>query len=238
MSLSSAASSPNPKQIPERSLLIAVPTYKPLIDYRVLECIDIATSELPGWTINKAIQPNFQDIGGVRNVIAASFLAGPWSHLLFWDADITCAPKTIPQLVSHEVDLIIGAYQKRDGSKQFPISLLPGKPEQKSKGLIAIRSGPAGMMLISRNCLERLVATYIHRSYIEPAAPGGKAWSLFEFEIDPHDNRRISEDISFCNRWRATGGTVWCDSRLQLWHHGETAYGGVLYDYLKEQDLV
>ncbi|MFO1073512.1 MAG: hypothetical protein U1E17_12735 [Geminicoccaceae bacterium] len=70
-----------------------------------------------------------------------------------------------------------------------------------------------GFLLLSRRCLERMVAVHgAHSFAVLPALPG---WPGFE---DPE--MFVPEDVAFCTRWQALGGRIFCDPRVGLAHFG------------------
>jgi hypothetical protein len=44
--------------------------------------------------------------------------------------------------------------------------------------------------------------------------------------IDPDGGDYLSEDYTFCRRWRAIGGEVWLDTRSKLMHVGPREFVG------------
>ncbi len=161
--------------------------------------------------------------------------------LLMIDADVIPDPGVIERLVLHPVDFVLGAYPKRGENMGYPMKALPGPMEcvdpktgapDPKNGLIKIAGGGAGMMCISRACIERMVKAYDDRWYTHAAQATKKAWNLFEFTTVDHERR--SEDIHFAQLWRDLGGEVWCDPHLRLHHIGEKLFSGVFLEHLKE----
>lgn len=53
-------------------------------------------------------------------------------------------------------------------------------------------------------------------------------YALFDTMIDNYydgQNVYLSEDYTFCKRWRQIGGEIWCDPKIKLKHWGQKAYG-------------
>ena len=44
--------------------------------------------------------------------------------------------------------------------------------------------------------------------------------------IDPETGTYLSEDFTFCHRWRKIGGKVWLDTRTALKHVGSYEFQG------------
>ena len=45
-------------------------------------------------------------------------------------------------------------------------------------------------------------------------------YALYECIIDPATGHYMSEDYSFCRRWRNMGGEIWVDLKSKLTHEG------------------
>jgi hypothetical protein len=49
---------------------------------------------------------------------------------------------------------------------------------------------------------------------------------LFDTTIDPETRHYLSEDYTFCARWRALGGKIWLDTKSILSHSGTYEFVG------------
>lgn len=134
---------------------------------------------------------------------------------------------------------------------RLPFKGLVGAPRYggKSGALLACDSIPNGAMIIRRDVLEGMlapaarertglrvvihdqerVATFFDRSF-EPAHAEmvlRETETHSELAAVPADalDLCVSEDRTFCLRWRALGGTVWCDPRLHFGHVGPCDFG-------------
>jgi hypothetical protein len=85
----------------------------------------------------------------------------------------------------------------------------------------------AAFMLISRRCIETVSAGA--DAYV--SLQGQTVRAIFA-RIDRLDARPLSEDYSFCRRWRQSGGEVWADIKAQIWHCGTMRYGVPFERYL------
>lgn len=228
-------------------VLIAVVSYGPRIDYRVKDAVEASCFELAnnGWLVTPATKPGSADLEDNRNVIAAEVFATPhFTHCLMVDSDVSWEAGAALRLVSHPVDVVLGAYPKRSEGEGYPIRKLPGPLEcvnpltghYHPNGIAKIAGGPAGLLRLSRQCIEKMVTAHADRWYGSPKTPGGKAWPLFEFDVIEHE--RISEDMNFCRKWRETGGDVWVDPHLKLHHHGDKTYSGCFADHMRELGMM
>ncbi len=91
--------------------------------------------------------------------------------------------------------------------------------------------------MIRRSALERMTAAYpetrFSRVHSLPksgsrrdAAQSPNLFALFDCIIDPATGAYLSEDYSFCRRWRQIGGEIWIDGASKLTHSGHYEFVG------------
>jgi len=99
-----------------------------------------------------------------------------------------------------------------------------------------------GFQLIKRAALERMIAAYPETKYNSIHAGrfdtrNGNAasvainaspnqYALFNCVIEPDTGVYLSEDYSFCWRWRQLGGQIWVDLESKLLHVGDYHFAG------------
>lgn len=223
-----------------KSLLIGCVSHTKRIEYDLIESIERATVGLAqmGWRAVRIMQFGNSDLCGARNTVFSEAYHGPFDKLLFVDSDVSWEPGAVERLVQHPVGLVFGAYRKKNPVEEYPVRTLPGKVVAKDPrngephpgGIVEIAGGPAGMMMISRSCMDDMVRNYESSVYNEPMASSGRAWNVFQFEI--HEGRRWTEDMNFCRKYRDIGGHVWLDPHFSMTHHGEAAFEGRFRDHL------
>jgi hypothetical protein len=118
-----------------------------------------------------------------------------------------------------------------------------GHLETNEEGRVSVFDGFAraehlgtGTLLVRREAFERLMSHFPElegRGFGADAYPGLSAnWGFFN-PIDNEDGIPLSEDISFCRRWRQTGGEIWADIASTATHVGPHAFAGNYLDYCK-----
>ena len=87
-------------------------------------------------------------------------------------------------------------------------------------------------MMVARAAVERMIAAYpqtryrsIH-AYPLPQGPQQDQFALFDCMIDPETGEYLSEDFTFCRRWRDIGGKLWLDREGALTHCGPHDFHG------------
>ena len=190
-----------------------------------------------------------------RNDLARMFLERDADYLMFIDADITFPKDAIPALLLADKDVVCGVYSKKeiswdsvskaakagkdnlvDYSGSFVFNMIEAQGEHAEvddSGVIEVRHGGTGFMLIKRSVLEKLkdhVPTYRRTSfrdqetgeYIHPVTH-----QFFDTSIDS-TGALLSEDYHFCELWRKHGGQVYAHPTIKLDHTGTYVFGGDL----------
>lgn len=181
------------------------------------------------------------DIVEVRNLFLTSWYdcSPQFSHLLFIDADMGFEPELIRDMLAFDKPLTGAFYARR----QMPPSVVGAAlhedhsfPDIKQGHLPAAYVG-AGVMLIKRSMVKELIEK---KPELIDALPSVLANAttlpltrlIRAFDCILEDNRRLSEDISFCQRWRDVGGEVWANVMHKIDHVGpfnfHLRYGGIM----------
>ncbi len=189
-----------------------------------------------------------------RNSILSTFLDNAEAtHLMFIDADTGFQPSEFQRLLGFDEDLVAGMYpvknldwsktrasitedstaqQIRESGLHYVGVPCAGSDRVERDGFVTARYAGTGFMLIRRNVVERLVAAYpetkyrLMQTYPEPAKQSENQYNLFDCMIEPETGTYLSEDFTFCHRWRRLGGKVWLDTLSRLKHVGSYEYQG------------
>lgn len=232
-----------------RKVFVALPCYSGSLEVLTYKSLthDLFRIALGGTEMRIFDEIGHADIYLLRAQLVASFLADPdATDFVMIDSDVGWEPGGLMKLLSHDVDLVAGAYPKRQEPLQFMFrsamddgQALMGDP---ATGLIEVWGMPGGFMRCSRAMLEKMVEHYKDLEAVDRTIPGGKVTRIFDpYWIDaPGGNGRmvLSEDYSFCQRWRDLGGKVYMDASISLAHIGTKAYMGKLGDFIapKQED--
>lgn len=172
------------------------------------------------------------------------------THLLFVDADIGFEPEQLMRLLRAGRDVAAAFYPLKSVDwEALPARAVAGEPlraaglsyvgtllpetERRTEGGFATASyAGTGFMLATRAALQRMAAAHPELRFTGVhARPGrlpasGNLYALFDCLIDPGSGAYLSEDYSFCRRWRALGGEIWIDCESRLIHTGADDYAG------------
>jgi hypothetical protein len=178
------------------------------------------------------------DIYLLRSQIVSRFLEDPdATDLIMVDSDVSWQPNGLLDLLDHPVDMVCGAYPKRDVKLQFPLRELPeGMFADTGSGLAEVAGMPGGFMKCSRSMLEKMTEHYAPTlTYADRYERSGKLVRLFNpYDYTREDGARLSlsEDYSFCQRWRDMGGKVYVDVMITMGHVGRYEFAGQLGQFM------
>jgi len=175
-----------------------------------------------------------------RNTLVYHFLSSECTHLMFIDADIAFHAEDVLQMLNHDKDLIVGAYPhknliKKEGLSdqacfQYAVDLKKQTEHGIVDGLVEIDYGATGFMMMKRSVITTMIDKYPETKYISDMDVAGEFQkefhALFDCVIDPEKQRYLSEDYTFCKRWREIGGTLYLDINVNLTHIGTKMYDG------------
>jgi len=206
-----------------------IATYKSIIH-------DMFPLVMQGHTVRIYDDIGHADIYHLRAQIVAAFLQDKAAtDLIFIDSDVAWEPYGLQALLDHDVDVVAGAYPKRQDPITFMYRAaegpLIGDPDT---GLVEVWGMPGGFMRIKRHVLEKMWDAYPDLVMIDQSVPGGKCCRMFDpyWYTDEKGIKKVqSEDYSFCSRWRDIGGKVYLDARIGMAHIGTKAFMGKLGEW-------
>ena len=172
-------------------------------------------------------------VADARNVLSAQFVAGEMSDLLFIDADESWAPLDVLRLLGHGLPLVGAVGRKKIPGSDGDIANWcfdhldpPARPYD--DGIVEVAAIGTGFMLVNR-----CVFTMLRDAHPEWERDGLRRndppyTEFFHTDLNETGRRRLSEDWSFCHRWRAIDGRVYADMTIAFAHHGSAEYGGLV----------
>jgi hypothetical protein len=178
------------------------------------------------------------------------------THLLFIDADISFEPQQVERMLRFDKDFTGAIYplksmdwdqvpqrcvERGENLRQAALSYVGTfMPEAERKQVGDFVTGlyaGGGFQLIRRGVLERMIAAYpetrfsrVHDLPISGSrrdvVRSSNLFALFDCIIDLESGAYLSEDYSFCLRWRRIGGEIWIDAASKLNHCGPYEFVG------------
>lgn len=234
-------------------IFLATPCFGGLVSQHYMQSV-LGLTQLAGqanFDITLALLGHDSLITRSRNTLLSQFLQTPQAtHLLFVDADISFDPVQVAHMLNFGREFVAGIYplkvidwsgraieravSGREAYQAAPLLYVgtlctSDKLEREGRFATAIYCG-GGFMLLQRQVIEKMAAAYpetryksVH-AYSNVKAP--ENYALFESMIDRETGAYISEDFTFCQRWRDIGGKIWLDTEGKLTHCGSYNFHG------------
>ncbi len=189
-----------------------------------------------------------------RNKLVATFLdMKQATHLMFIDADISFHPEDVHRMLTFDHEVVAGMYPVKnydwtqfkkkmsadlseeklaEAGLHFVGMPCPEKDREYRSDFVTGTYAGTGFMLIKRSCLERMTFAYpqtkysLAHVYPIPKERSDNLYALFDCMIEPGTNAYLSEDFTFCRRWRDIGGKIWLDPKSRLAHYGTFRFQG------------
>lgn len=168
------------------------------------------------------ITTNESLIQRARNTSVATFLKTEYERLLFIDADIEFDVDDIQKLWNLDEDVAVAAYSMKRPDK--PLSAWENGKLVEIEGReepFEVDYAGTGFMMIKRHVFEKMQKEYPDLDHEEGNVGKCHAW----FDCPIRDGIQMSEDYSFCRKWRDMGGKIIMDPTIRLGHWGSYRYG-------------
>lgn len=207
---------------------IAIPAYNGMMHescfISLLQFLIEASKLGMNWTLDT--MGNESLIPRARNNLAGKFLHNKKAtHMMFIDSDIRFKPEDLIKLIEADKDICCGAYPVKKLPAQLVINELDNG--EKEGELVEVSTAGTGFMLIKRKVFDKMIEKYPKTKYNEHVGLGKQyepyLYALFDTDIST-EGHYLSEDWTFCLRWRAIGGKVWIHKGVSLGHVGQYEY--------------
>jgi hypothetical protein len=215
--------------MPVTGLFIAVPTTRADIKAITATSLIGIVKALDQRGIENATRlQGFADIVTSRNVLASMLLTMPsMSHVLFIDSDMEVKPATVLKMIEADVDLIACACPQRSDPITFVVK--HGPSLKVANGITEVDETGMAVCMISKAALTKLVPTVRHAKAPSDRFPAH--YGFFDQIIAGDD--LMTEDLSFCRRYRKAGGTIHCLIDHDIGHIGDRTWRGNYLEALK-----
>ena len=161
-----------------------------------------------------------------NNLVAKCMMNKKITHIMFVDADVGFDTEAIYKLISHDKDVVGGIYPKKTFEPEYVFN---ATADAKREGdLIEVDDLGTGFLLIKRGVIERMMEKFPDLKYTnninyDPLTEP-YMYALFDTTID--NGTYLSEDYTFCKRWRGLGGKIYADTSIELTHTGYYPFKG------------
>ncbi len=188
---------------------------------------------------------SFPDITEVRNIFTSIwFDKTTASHMLQIDSDMSFEPQLIFDMLDADKPLV-GIVPVK---KKYPIEFVgrasdhPPGQETIVNGFMKVDGVGAGILLIAREVIGEMLMQMPdivdpYPLHLHPASEliRGQELTRLLRPFDPIVNMeigRLSEDLSFSQRWLRCGGEVWANISSPVGHIGRHEFKAVYADFL------
>ena len=193
-----------------------------------------------------------------RNVAVERFLrTSDLSHMMFIDADVGFRGDDVIRMFEQQHEVTLGLYPAKQVNwaavvnaarsdhtapiDQITLSAADYRTTAyadegvriKYDQVVEISGGGAGLMMIARTVFQKMETAYPNTKVEFPdnyraLVPDAKSLhEHFEFLRDPA-GRSLSEDLSFCKKWRMCGGRIYACTWFKTVHAGVYFFQGDL----------
>jgi choline kinase len=214
-------------------ILIATPAYGGQVYSRYTESLVYTCFFLKMNNIDFELKYiNNQLVTRARNMCSSIFLEDKtFTHMMFIDADVVWQPQDVKKLLDHDKECVIGVYPNKEYFwQQDNLSLAPSSvienPNEITEGLVKVKYGATGFMLLARNALERIKDKV--ETFFLPGSNGEQVelHNFFDCKVVDHDY--LTEDYYFSYLFNESGGQIYADTSISLTHLGTHEYGSIL----------
>jgi FkbM family methyltransferase len=183
---------------------------------------------------------SWPDIEEVRNVVLSWWYESTdFTHLLFVDADMGFPAQMVLDMLTFGEPMVGAIYRKKCDEVEWVASGGLKAPDFR-KGFIEVEGLGMGCFLIRRDAIPPLIDKFPDKIYPYIAIADfrwqGPNRTLAFFDCMRTPEGKVSEDISFCRRYREAGGKVWATTAYQTLHEGPKIFAGC-FGKSRELDL-
>lgn len=165
-------------------------------------------------------------VGHGRNKLLSQFLPRKqFTHILFIDDDTGWPPEAVPRLLAAREDFIGCTALRKEGPPARWAGNFVEPMALDHRGLLEATGIGACLLLLSRDCVERMVDEHAQLAYKDHDS-NDTLYNLFDTEL--RDGKLTGNDYVFCRRWRDMGGRIWVDPAPLMEHVGTFTWAGSL----------
>ena len=188
---------------------------------------------------------SFPDIAELRSMAVTVWYdtMPDTSHILFIDSDMGINPDMVMEMLAFGEPVVGTIYRQR---RETPIGWAgsgTSAPQTERRGnFMEVEGVGMGCTIIHRDAITRILQVMPQivdtRIEMHPAKDmirntgANRLIRAFE-KLDIPDRGIVSEDLSFCLRWRECGGKVWANIGHRISHVGPFDYSGRYLDVIE-----
>ena len=250
--------------LPGAKMTIGLPSHRGMIVMQTMTSLMKLQQALIQYNIDTSFMNlDYAEVSHSRNAIANSvYRDKDITHLLFIDDDMSFEPEVIIELLKSNKPIAGAICPKRNinlekffevaasgGSFEsacceattFVTRFIPNTTIEIIDGWVPMSGIGMAVTVIQRQVLEEMVNRGVAPdrwlSDTEPHPGSGISpyrYGFFDGIYDDAVKAMLSEDLSFCHRWREfCGGEIWGNANFEIGHIGPMTFKGKYIDRLK-----
>lgn len=181
------------------------------------------------WDFIEVSGSSYVDVA--KNTLVKMFLKSDGTDYFQIDSDETWDFMGFMRVLTARPDFVGGAYPCKNNWKFFGVTHFLDEygreiVDRKEDGLIEVAAVPGGFMRITRRGLIDTILSF-QDTYLDPNLDqimDVYTYNLFECKME--NGRRKGEDTVFCEKFRAAGGKIYCEPRVEMGHYGIKKWEG------------
>ncbi len=221
----------------QTNILIAVMSHRGLIHPQCMTSLMDAGRTLAAAKVQYRVSTAERGGGALTYDLYASLVVqdAKFSHILFVDGDVQFGPNVLLRLLRAAKPVAGAACPHRQLEPRFAVTFQNRKEQSVTNGLVEVDGIGMSATLIQRGVLETMIAkAVVLAPKANPATAKVLTGPMYNFfhPICTRD-RRLTEDASFCARWREQcRGQIFALIDEEISHHGPLEFKGRLADHL------
>ena len=159
-----------------------------------------------------------------RNNIVSAFMKSDCTHLLMVDNDLGWDASAPIKFLNYEKDFVAGVYPARSNIKDKKFIFMGDMDKnggfKTDKNLLKMLGVPAGFMMVTRHCIEKMQKALPELYYKGIDFNGLEEDGYVLFNTELQDGKFWGEDYVFCRNATKAGIDIWCDPTIGFDHAG------------------
>jgi hypothetical protein len=226
-------------------IFVAVPGFGQIISSTTFLATHALRQHLASKGIGGGITTlSFPDIAELRSMFLTVWYdtMKQSTHILFIDSDMGFAPELVTDMLVFNEPLVGTVYPQRKLPLSWAGSGTGASMTERRGDHMLVEGVGFGCTLIRRDLVTKMIEKFPElidtRLQLHPAGEtlrqtGTNRLLRFFEKLDLPERGLVSEDLSFCLRWKECGGQVWANIGHRMSHVGPYDYAGRYLDVVE-----